>query len=72
MALTLSISVVALPTTGTDAASGQSTNNTYLAALDFGSDTTPLSVNDVVFEQVDPPDISPPTEWTPRITALGI
>lgn len=54
MALTPSISVVALPTTGTDAVSGLSTNNTYISALDFGNNTSPLSVNNVVFQNIDP------------------
>ena len=44
------ISVVNLPTTGTDAATGITTNKTYVCAFDFGNkDTVTYSVNTVPF-----------------------
>lgn len=46
------LSLVRLPASATDAASRISTNNTYVCALDFGSDTNTLSVNNVVFQQI--------------------
>jgi hypothetical protein len=49
---TPSISVVQIPATGSDAASGIASTNTYLAALDFGDDTTELAINGVNFTQV--------------------
>jgi hypothetical protein len=49
---TPSISVVQIPATGSDAASGIDSTNTYLAALDFGDDTTDLTINGVNFTQV--------------------
>lgn len=49
-----SIFTGALPATGTDAASGISSTNTYLCALDFGSDTAPLAINGVQFQPVAP------------------
>jgi hypothetical protein len=53
MTLSPSISVGALPATGSDAFSGISTNKTYLSALNFTVDTnTSLAINDVVFQPV--------------------
>lgn len=49
---TPAISVVQIPATGSDAASGIASTNTYLAALDFGDDTTALAINGVSFTQV--------------------
>jgi hypothetical protein len=49
---TPSISLVQIPAPGSDEASGISATNTYLAALDFGDDTTPLAINGVNFTQV--------------------
>jgi hypothetical protein len=49
---TASLSVVQIPVTGSDAASGLAVTNTYLAALDFGDDTTALEINGVNFTQV--------------------
>ncbi len=47
------ITVVGLPPTGTDAASGITTNKTYVSAFDFGSkDTVTYSVNGVPFAHV--------------------
>ena len=54
LALTPSISVLALPAVDTDAASGLNVTNTYLSALDFGTGTGPTTVNSVVFEKIDP------------------
>ncbi|HLP76917.1 MAG TPA: hypothetical protein VK327_08355 [Candidatus Paceibacterota bacterium] len=51
-AYTPSLSVVQIPTTGSDAASGIASTNTYLAALDFGDDTSALVINGVNFTQV--------------------
>jgi hypothetical protein len=49
------ITVVTLPTTGTDAASGISTNNTYVCCLDFGTNATPpVTINGVNFQRLDP------------------
>jgi hypothetical protein len=50
---TLSISVVQISATGSDAASGIDATNTYLCALDFGADITPLAINGVNFTQLD-------------------
>jgi rhamnogalacturonan endolyase len=47
-----SISVVSLPATGTDAASGINATNSYKCALDFGNATTAVSVNGVSFQQL--------------------
>jgi hypothetical protein len=47
-----SISVTALPSTGTDAATGINATNTYLCALDFGNQSTPVSVNGVSFQKI--------------------
>ncbi|MBC7979746.1 MAG: hypothetical protein H7Y36_04195 [Armatimonadetes bacterium] len=47
-----SISVNTLPATGTDAASGISTSNNYLCALDFGDTTSAIAVNGVAFQQL--------------------
>jgi hypothetical protein len=49
---TPSLSVVQIPATGSDAASGLAATNTYLAALDFGDDTTAQAINGVNFTQV--------------------
>jgi hypothetical protein len=49
---TPSVSVVQIPTTDSDAGSGIAATNTYLAALDFGDDTTELTINGVSFTQV--------------------
>jgi hypothetical protein len=49
---TPTLSVVQIPVTGSDAASGIDATNTYLAALDFGDDTTELVINGVNFTQV--------------------
>lgn len=49
---TPSISVVQIPAIGSDAASGLAATNTYLAALDFGDDTSALTINGVNFTQV--------------------
>ena len=46
------LSVVQIPATGSDAAAGIAATNTYLAALDFGDDTTALAINGVNFTQV--------------------
>jgi hypothetical protein len=58
MDLTPSISIVKLPAFDTDAATRIGTTNIYLSALDFGSDTAPLSVNGVDFQQVSLPGAS--------------
>ncbi|MEI6076395.1 MAG: immunoglobulin domain-containing protein [Verrucomicrobiota bacterium] len=50
--LTPSLSVIQIPASGSDAASGIDSTNTYVAALDFGSDTTALSINGVNFMQI--------------------
>jgi hypothetical protein len=50
---TPSISVVQIAATSSDAASGIDATNTYLCALDFGADTTPLAINGVNFTQLD-------------------
>jgi hypothetical protein len=51
--LSPSLSVVGLPATGTDAASGISSANTYLCALDTSAvATAPLTINGVSFQQV--------------------
>src|SRR5579859_409597 len=48
------ITVVNLPATGTDAATGISTTNNYLCCIDFGNSTTPPgSVNNVPFIHPD-------------------
>lgn len=49
---TPSLSVVRIPATGSDEASGIASTNTYLAALDFGDDTSDLVINGVNFTQV--------------------
>ena len=54
LSLTPSISILALPAVGTDAASGLNGANTYLSALDFGTGADPTTVNGVVFEKIDP------------------
>ena len=48
------ISVVDLPATGTDAASGINSTNAYLCALDFRSGTTALSIGGVNFQRLTP------------------
>ena len=47
-----SISVVTLPATGTDAATGINATNAYLCALDFGNLSTAVSVNGVSFQKI--------------------
>jgi len=49
------ISVVNLPATGTDAASGISSANTYLDAWDFGNNGTTPTINGVPFTHYSPP-----------------
>ncbi len=53
MTLSPTLAILQLPATGTDAATGIDATNTYLAALDFGSDTAPQTVNGVVFQQLN-------------------
>lgn len=53
-AMGATITIVNLPSTGTDLASGISTSVTYTHALDFGSDSSALSINSVPFLQVAP------------------
>jgi hypothetical protein len=48
------LSLVRLPATATDAASGIATTNTYLTALDFGSDASPVAIGGVPFQMVNP------------------
>ncbi len=52
MVLTPSISVGAIPASGSDAASGISSTNTYLDALNFTASGTPLTINGVTFSPV--------------------
>ncbi len=47
-----SITQVSLPATGSDAASGISTSVNYLCALDFGNNTSAISVAGVPFQQL--------------------
>lgn len=54
MTLTPAISVVALPSLNSDAASGLNGANTYVAALNFGTGTDPVSVNTVLFDAINP------------------
>jgi hypothetical protein len=54
MALTPSISVVALPSVGSDASSGLNGANTYVAALNFGTGTEPVTLNSVLFDAINP------------------
>ena len=48
-------SIVDLPATGTDAASGISSSKTYTHALDFGATTTAVTLNGVAFHQTSVP-----------------
>jgi hypothetical protein len=49
---TPTLSVVQIPAAGSDAAAGIAATNNYVAALDFGDDTTDLVINGVNFTQV--------------------
>ena len=57
-------SVGNLPATGTDAATGISTNITYLCCLAFGSGTGGITINSVPFQQVKPTGVVPPISGT--------
>ncbi len=52
------ITVTSLPATGTDAATGINSTNTYLCCLDFGNATAVGSINGVPFEHLSFPDTS--------------
>ena len=53
-----------LPATGTDAATGISTANTYLCCLAFGSAAGGVTINSVPFQQVKPTGVVPPVNGT--------
>ena len=53
-----SITVVNLPATGTDAATGINSTNTYLCCLDFGNGAAVGSINGVAFQHLSFPNTS--------------
>lgn len=57
------ITVVNLPATGTDAATGISSTNTYLCCLAFGSSSN-ITINGVPFQSVHPTGVVPPVSGT--------
>jgi len=57
------ITLVNLPATGTDAATGISTANTYVCCLAFGSSAN-VTINSVPFQQVKPGGVAPPVSGT--------
>ena len=52
-----------LPNTGTDAATGISTANTYVCCLAFGTNGN-VNINSVPFQQVHPGGVAPPFNGT--------
>ncbi len=58
------ITIVNLPATGTDAATGINATNTYLCCLAFGSAAGGVTINSVPFQQVHPGGVAPPFNGT--------
>ena len=81
------ITVVNLPATGTDAATGITTNKHYVCAFDFGNNGTTPTINGVPFTHYTPPTGTSATNYvsttdanfggtvtltTPELTDLSI
>lgn len=65
------ITVVSLPATGTDAATGISSANTYVCCLAYGSGTGGVTINSVPFIQVKPSAAVPPVSGTDTTPGHG-